>query len=144
MKMAEQINIFLENKPGRLKAVTGILARNGINVRAVVIQDHADYGMAKMLVDDPDKANELLVAEGFACALKKVIAVLVDDKPGGMHQLFSALDEKGVNILDSYGFVIESRKVAAICLETDSPKDTAAIVESHGFKTLDAIEIYNL
>lgn len=144
MKMAEQINIFLDNKPGRLRAVTGILDENGINLRAVVIQDHSDYGLVKMLVDDPGKTYELLVAQGFACAIKKILTVLVPDRPGGMHQLFTALDDAGINVLDSYGFVIQSRKEAAICIEVEDPKQTAKVVQENGFETLTAEDIYNL
>jgi len=142
--MAEQINIFLDNKPGRLRAVTGILADNGINLRAVVIQDHTDYGMVKMLVDEPCRAREFLTTAGFACALKNVLTVLVPDRPGGLHRLFVALDEKGINVLDAYGFIVESRKEAAVCIEVQSLDAAAAIAEKNGFKLISAEEIYGL
>ena len=113
--MTEQINIFVDNKPGRLSSITQILSENNVNIRAIVINDREQFGIIKVLADDPKKAYHALSSNGFACALKKVLAVVVDDNPGGLHSLTHYLCDCGINIIDSYGF-IDSRKEAVLCI----------------------------
>jgi len=142
--MAEQINIFVENKPGRLKTITGILAQNNLNMRAIVIADRESFGIVKILVNDPRKAHQVLSEQGFACAIKKVLAIIVDDKPGGLSALTQMLSEKGINIIDAYGFVIESKKKAVLCLEVKEYLATKDAVEQNGYSILSDVELYEM
>ncbi|MDD5613987.1 MAG: acetolactate synthase, partial [Candidatus Omnitrophica bacterium] len=85
--MAKQISVFMENKPGKLQAITDVLFKNGINIRAMTIQDRGEYGLMKLLVDKPNQAHLALLDKGFASALKDVLAILINDKPGGLNEL---------------------------------------------------------
>jgi len=142
--MAEQINIFVENKPGKLTSITQILTDHEINIRAIVIADREKFGIIKLLVDNPHKAQHALTEQGYASALKKVIAVAVQDKPGGLHNLLLILSNKGVNILDAYGFVIHSQKESVLCIEADKLEEAELIIENSGFKVLSDSELYEI
>ncbi|MDG5814637.1 ACT domain-containing protein [Chitinispirillales bacterium ANBcel5] len=142
--MAEQINVFVENKPGRLNRITRILGENNINMRAIVIADRENYGIVKILVSDPRKAHLLLSEEGFACALKKVLAVSFGDTPGSLYQLTETLSGVNVNIIDAYGFVIESSKEAVLCIEVKDYQFAKTIVEKNGYRILSDDELYEL
>ncbi len=79
--MAEQVSVFIENKPGRLNAITAVLRDHRIDIRAMTIADHRDYGVAKLLVNDPRVAQRVLAEQGFAAALQPVLAVAIEDRP---------------------------------------------------------------
>lgn len=140
--MAEQITVFVENKPGRLTGITQILAENDINIRAIVVNDRDQFGIIKVLTDNPQKANHALSTSGYACALKKVLPIAVEDRPGGLFRLTQQLSERGINIIDSYGFVIEPRKEAVLCVEVKDYDGTKSALESKGYRILESSELY--
>lgn len=144
--MAKQLNIFVENRPGRIEAITKNLQNSNINVRAFTIQDRGDYGLMKLIVDNPEKAHLALADLGCACALKDVLAISVPDKPGNLHRLTMALAEAEINIVDAYGFVVQPNNTGVCCLEIEDLKNTNAqdIVQKAGFDVLDDEELYNL
>jgi hypothetical protein len=142
--MAKQINIFIDNKPGKLQAITGVLFKNYINIRAMTIQDKGEYGLMKLLVDNPNKANLALVDQGYAAALKDVLAIIIDDKPGGLHRLATVFLDNNINILDSYGFVVDSNKKAVWCVEVENIDAIRDIVKKERFNILEDQELYEL
>jgi hypothetical protein len=142
--MAKQINVFLENKPGRISRVTATLAEAGINIRAIEIQARSDYGIMKLLVNDPQKAQIVLTDAGLAAALKDVLAVVIEDQPGGLHAVAEAFEEANVNIIDGYGFLIESSRTGVWCVEVEDLEKAKEIVENKGFRYLSEVELYEL
>lgn len=140
--MAEQVSVFIENKPGRLNAVTDILRDRGIDIRAMTIAGHRDYGLAKLLVSDPRAARLALADRGFAVALKPVLAVAIEDRPGGLHELLEILAEQRINVLDAYGFVGEPHRWAVWCMEVADPAEAARLVAARGLRVLDDGELY--
>jgi len=137
--MAKQINVFIENKPGRLKAVTEVLSDAKININAFTIQDRGDFGLIKLIVNDPEKAYLALADKGYACAVKDVMVISPKDKIGNLARLSDILLKNRINIIDSYGFVIESEKKGVCYLElnTDDLKKAKRILDKEGFKVLD-------
>lgn len=142
--MAKQISVFMENKPGKLQAITDVLFKNGINIRAMTIQDRGEYGLMKLLVDKPNQAHLALLDKGFASALKDVLAILINDKPGGLNELAKVFFKNKINILDSYGFVIESSKQAVWCVEVENIIAIKDIVNRENFKVLEDQELYEI
>lgn len=140
--MAEQVSVFIDNKPGRLNAITRILREAGIDIRAMTIADHRDYGVAKLLVSDPRAARLALADQGFAAALKPVLAVAIADRPGGLHELLEILVEYQINVLDACGFVSEPGRWAVWCMEVADPAGTARLVAARGFRVLDDDTLY--
>ena len=137
--MAKQINVFIENKPGRLKAVTEVLSDAKININAFTIQDRGDFGLIKLIVNDPEKAYLALADKGYACAVKDVMVISPKDKIGNLARLSDILLKNKINIIDSYGFVIESEKKGVCYLELniDDLKKAKRILDKEGFKVLD-------
>lgn len=142
--MAKQLNIFVDNKPGRLNAVTDLLATEKINIFIFTIQDRGDFGLIKLIVDDPLKAHEILLAKGYAAALKDMIIVSVLDKPGNLHKLATILQENKVNLSDARGMVLAPSQTGLCCLETDDIKKAEDILKDAGFSLLDVKDIYAL
>lgn len=87
----EQLSIFLENKAGRLAQVTKTLAEAGINIRALSLADTSDFGILRLIVNDTEKAINIMKEAGFTVGRTAVVAVEVDDKPGGLNNILEAL-----------------------------------------------------
>jgi len=81
--MAQQVCIFAENKPGRLERITSILQDENINMRAITIATSQGFGIIKLIVNDPAKTIEVLRSKGLTAYSREVIAVLMNDQPGG-------------------------------------------------------------
>ena len=97
----EQITVFLENRSGRLAEVAALLAEAGVNIRATALADAADFGILRLIVNDTEKANQVLKAHGFTVSKTHVVAVAVPDQPGGLAQILAAiivLAEKSVPV----------------------------------------------
>ncbi len=144
--MAKQLTIFVENRPGRLKSITDSLRKSNIDIRAFTIQDRGDYGLLRLIVDRPEEAHLALADLGYACALRDILAISVPDQPGNFHRLASVLAEHAVNVIDAYGFVLQSHKTGVCCMEIDQPQLMKAreIVAEAGFTVLADDELYNL
>jgi hypothetical protein len=144
--MAKQLTIFVENRPGRLKAISEKLRQSNIDIRAFTIQDRGDYGLLKLIVDKPDEAYLALADLGCACALKDILAISVPDQPGNFDRLTSALADNNVNVMDAYGFVLQPHSTGVCCMEIEQPRLSVAekIVKEAGFTVLQDEELYNL
>ena len=142
--MAKQINVFLENRPGSLNKITAILHEAGINLRAMEIQDREDFGIMKLLVNDPDKALLALSDAGIAAAVKDILVIAIKDQPGGLNALAQIFEEEEINMLDAYGFVVESQKEAVWCVEVEEIEKTIRAVKAKGFRILTDDELYEL
>ena len=142
--MAEQLSVFVDNKPGRLNALTGVLRDHRINIRAMTIANHRDYGVAKLLVSDPHSAHRALAEQGFAAALQPVLAIAIEDRPGGLHELLEILAARQINVLDAYGFVLAPGQRAVWCMEVDDPAEATRLLPTHGLHLLADSELYAL
>jgi hypothetical protein len=98
----------------------------------------------KLLVNDPDKAHLALSDEGIATAIKDVVAIVIEDKPGGLCELAKIFEDEEINMLDAYGFVVEAQKKAVWCVEVENSEKTIAAVTEKGFRILTDSELYDL
>ena len=142
--MPYQVSVFAENRPGKIERITGVLAKKNINIRAITISDSGDYGIIKLLLDRPEEGCEAIKEEGIAATLREIIAVRMDDKPGGLNIISSALSTHGVNVEDAYGFVIKSRESAIFIFQVDNVKRVEKILDEAGIATLSEKELYLL
>jgi hypothetical protein len=100
----QQISLFAENKPGHISSPIRLLAREGVDIRALYLADTQDYGILRLIVADWQKAAALLEAHGFVAKVTEVLAVEVPDGPGGLADILDALVGSGVNIEYMYAF----------------------------------------
>jgi hypothetical protein len=142
--MAEHLSIFVENKPGKLERITRILADNGINLRAVSVASSGDFGIVKILVNDPEKTFQALKAQHITVSKRRILVALIDDKPGALHGLLTTLSSGSINIEDCYGFVLEGRKTAAVVVEVEKYPQAEKVLAARGIKALSDKEIYGL
>jgi hypothetical protein len=133
-----QLSIFAENKPGRLAAVTQVLAMEKINIRATTIATSDTFGVINLIVDDPQRAEAALTKAGMTVTLNRVLAVIISDQPGGLNKLTQLLFEEGININNAYGFVLEGSRKAVFVVSVDQIEKAERLVEKKGFQTLDA------
>jgi len=136
--IAYQLTVPVDNTPGKIALVSGILTREKINIRAITISSFGEKGFLNILVDDPALAQKALKREGVPVELKEIIAVLVDDKPGGMDKLVQVLAGEGVNVENAYGFVLESSKTAVFVVDVTDLEKAQKVLKDHKFKTLNA------
>jgi hypothetical protein len=140
--IAHHISAFAENKPGRLEKITGVLAEADINIRAIKISDIGEFGVVKILVDDPDKACRALKVAGVLASQKEIIAVAVEDRPGGLHAVLTILTRRRINVEDSYGFVLKDR--AVLVIEVANVAEATSLLEGAGLQLLSKEQIYAL
>jgi hypothetical protein len=139
---AKQLSIFLENKVGRLAEVTGVLGETGINIRALSLADTSDFGVLRLIVDDPTKAQEALKEEGYTVSTTEVIAVKVPDKPGGLGRVLRSFIDLGVNIEYMYAFAGKNGDNAVVVFRVDDPERAIPVLKQHGVGLLTEDEIY--
>ena len=125
---AEQISIFIENKAGRLSDVTGILAQAGVNIRALAVADTSDFGVLRLIVDDNAKAEAALKNEGFTVRKTRVVAVEVDDRPGGLHHILEVLNNARINVEYMYAFIRQSGDKAIMIFRFDQIDEAIKIL----------------
>jgi hypothetical protein len=140
----EQISIFLENKSGRLAEVTGVLAKAGVNIRALSLADTADFGILRLIVNNTDRAKQILKESGFTVAKTEVIALEVQDSPGGLAGILSTLDRAGINVEYMYAFVQRSGDNAIIIFRFDELDKATRVLLDAGVRVLPAEEVYAL
>ena len=93
-----QISIYLQNQPGQLSQICRKLADADINIATLSLADTSDFGIVRMIVDDHERAKDVLSAAGCAVKVTEVVAVCVPDRPGGMAGVMQVLDRAGVDI----------------------------------------------
>ena len=142
--MAEQISIFIENKEGRLAEVTAILRDAGVNIRALSLADTTDFGVLRLIVNDNDKATAALRNQGFTVGKTRVLAVEVNDEPGGLNQVLDPLSEQDVNVEYMYAFANPQCKNAIMIFRFDDLEKAKIILAEKGIKVIDKEEISNL
>ncbi|RLI85712.1 MAG: acetolactate synthase [Archaeoglobales archaeon] len=130
-KTLKQVSVFVENKPGRLAAVTEKLYEKGINIRAFTIAEAGDFGIIRMVVDKTDEAYETLRNAGFTVTLTRVLGVEVEDEPGGLYKIAKALGDANVNIEYVYAFTFGGDK-ALIILRVNDLEKAVEILEKEG------------
>ena len=100
----KQISVFLENKPGALYAMTGVLAQHKVDMRAFSLAETSDFGIARMIVSDIYAATTILREAGYVHSISEVLAVSVPDVPGGLNKILHVLTDAGVNVEYMYVF----------------------------------------
>lgn len=132
----KQISVFLENKNGRLAEVTRLLGDNKINLRAVSIADTADFGILRLVCDNPDRAKELLHNNNFTARMTEVIGIIVDDQPGGLAKVMSILEENKVNIEYLYSSLMSQGDQAVEIFKVENIDHGLEILAKHNIKTI--------
>jgi hypothetical protein len=139
-----QISVFLENKSGRLAEVAGVLGANKINIRALSIADTTDFGILRLIVNEPDRAYRELKGAGFTVGSTDVIAVEVADRPGGLAGALQVLERAGINIEYLYAFVQKASNAALVVFRVEQIDEAVRVLQENGVRILSGEEVYSL
>ena len=129
----QQISIFMENTTGRLADVTALLAQAKINLRAISIADTTDFGILRMVADQPDAAVRALKAAGFTARETEVLAVEVPDHPGELARIMALFRDEGVGIEYLYASLEHRIDKAVIVIKVSDVVAGQAMLHKHGF-----------
>ena len=140
----EQISIFIENKSGRLAEIARILGDAGINIRALSLADTTDFGILRLIVNDREKAKQILKEKGFTVSKTEVVAVEVPDRPGGLSEILQSLDSESINVEYMYAFVERCGENAVIIFRFDETEKAIITLRNKGFNILDGERLYNM
>ncbi|WAM32629.1 ACT domain-containing protein [Caldicellulosiruptor naganoensis] len=140
----KQISVFLENKSGRLAEVTSILGKHDIDISALSIADTTDFGILRLIVNKPDLALQVLKENGFTVSATDVIAIAVEDKPGGLAKVLDILYKNDIGIEYMYAFVGKVTDEALVILKVENGDEAVSILRENNVKILSADEVYSL
>jgi hypothetical protein len=140
----EQISIFIENKFGRLAEVTRILGDAGINIRTLSLADTSDFGILRLIVNDTEKARNVLKERGFTVSKTEVVAVEIPDRPGGLADILQVLDTDGINVEYMYAFVERCGENAVMIFRFDETQKAISTLAAKGFNVLPGEGLYSM
>ncbi len=140
----KQLSIFLENRKGRLLEVTGTMKDAGINIRALSMAESAEFGILRLVVNNPEKAKTALSSGGFTVKEQDVFAVEVEDRPGSFHEVVKILAEADINIDYTYAFVGNTNKAVLIFKVPDEMLEKALqALADGGIKLVEPLFFYD-
>ncbi len=142
--LIKQISIFVENKPGRLSAVTKLLSDNGIDIRALSVADTKDFGILRLIVNKPDKACEVLKNADCTVSLTNVIAIGIHDQPGGLSAAMDCLYGANISVEYMYAFISKSEDQAYVILRVENNDKAVEALKESNFTILKAEEVYDM
>lgn len=139
----KQLSVFVENKPGRLAEVTGVIGDAGVDIRALSIADTSDFGILRLIVDKPDAALQALKTAGITVSLTDVIAVGIDDTPGSFAKVVKMMSDQGIGIEYMYAFISRTESKAFVIMRVENPDQAVGIMRANNLRLLSGDEIYH-
>ncbi len=139
-----QISVFVENRTGRVAEVSKLLGDGGVNIRVVSLADTHDFGIIRLIVNDVDKALQILRDNKFTALDTEVVAIEIDDEPGGLAKILEELSAQGVNIEYLYGFVERPGEKAILVFRFEDIPHAVKVLEQRGVRILSGEQLYEL
>ena len=140
----QQISVFIENKKGRLAKFTDVLAQENLDIIAISIADTTNFGILRCIVKEPQRAISVLKEAGFTASATDVIAVDMDDKPGGLNSVLKVLTAADVSVEYLYSFTRSDEGRALILFRVDDNAKAISALQSAKIKILDDKDVHNL
>jgi len=140
----KQISVFVSNMTGGLADVAEDIGKGGVDIRALSIADTTDFGILRLIVDNPDRALETLRADGYVVSVTDVVAAHIDDTPGGLARVLRILADAGIGIEYVYAFVTRQAKNAYVVFRLDDGERGCRILEENGVRLASPDEVYKL
>ena len=139
-----QISVFLENKKGRLYEVCSLLGQKGVNIKALNVADSEDFGILRIVVDNPEEAVKALRESGFIAKLNEIVAVEVGDKPGGLAEILKIFSDDDINVEYMYGFVEKFSEKAVLVFKFEHPDKAISLLSRHNIRIIGKHDIRNM
>ena len=139
--MIRQLSVFVENKPGSLMEVTSRLNEAHVNIRAVASFDTPEFGILRLVVDQPDEAKAYLTSKGFVVRIHQVIGAELEDKKGNLNQMLEILADSGISINYIYSFVIRDGRAPVMVVSTDDFDKAKKALADAGVKMVEEADL---
>jgi hypothetical protein len=138
-----QLSLFLENQPGQMIEPCRLLAGAGIDIRSLSLADTRQFGILRVIVSDWKVAAELLESKGYVVNVTEVVAVEVEDRPGGLAELMGLFENSGINIEYMYAFPFGRRDRAVMIFRFDQPDAALERLRAAGINVVGSVDVYN-
>ena len=139
--MIRQISVFVENEPGSMMKVTSVVTESHINIRAVSTFDTPEFGIMRLVVDEPQRAKESLTAKGFVTRVNRVIGVELEDRKGNLNQMLKILADGEINVNYIYSFVIREGRAPVMIFHTDDFEKAEKVLKEADVKLIEDTEL---
>ena len=140
----KQLTVFVPNQKGAMVAVTDILAKNSINLRALSIAETEDFGILRLIVNDETTAEKVLGEQGYLIKVVDVVGVKMGDQPGKLTAALDVLDKADINVEYLYAFMARTEKHAYVVLRVEDNAKAEAALEAAGFHLITDADICKL
>ena len=130
--MVYQISVFLENRAGQFAEITGILAENHVDLRAISIAETTDYGVLRIIVDNAEKATGILMQHGYLMSMTPVLVIAVPDQPGGVATILATLAEGNIDIEYMYSLFTHKEGKSYIVFRVAETEEFVELLKTHG------------
>ena len=141
---AKQLSVFIENREGRLDEVLAVIAAAKVNILSLSLADTSEYGLLRLIVSDPAKADAALRANGFSSMLTDVLVVRLDNKVGSLQSFLAEISKTEINLEYMYGLTIEKEGKASLVIKASDFAKASSILLSSGAELLSAEDIAKL
>lgn len=140
-KMIEQLSVSLENEPGQLARLSSLIGEGGSQIYGYTISETSDFAIARLVCDRPHETAKRVADLGYHVRVTPVLAVLVDDVPGGLGRILSSLASVELNVEYAYCILSDGRVVDVMCVTGDPvPLKLSEVT----FKTLEPEDVYQV
>lgn len=141
--VAKQLSIFIENRQGRLHEVLEVLKKNHVNILSLSLADTTEYGLLRLIVNNPELGKDKLSEAGFSSMLSDILVIKIEHKAGSLQGLLENMSDKGINIEYMYGLSVDGDD-AFVVLKTSDIEEATVILDKEGIATLSCDDIKNL
>lgn len=142
--LLQQLSLFVENKAGRFAEITQALYEANVDIRALSVADTTDFGVLRLIVNDPLRAVEALRAHGMTASLTEVIALGMDDRPGGLNAALKVLADAGIDVEYMYAFISREENRAYVILRVEDNGEAVRVLEAQNMHLLDGTKLYEM
>ena len=140
----KQLSIFLQNRMGSLSKPLEVLTVADVNIRAMCMADTSEFGILRLVVDDPEKGKEALEQNNFLVKITEIIGVEMNDTPGGLTSVLNTIKENNIDLEYLYAFTHEKEGKAILLLHADDIDELIDVLEKNNMTITPAEEVYNL
>ncbi|HNX27140.1 MAG TPA: ACT domain-containing protein [Phycisphaerae bacterium] len=140
----KQLSVFLENKPGQLNIPCKALASAGLNILTLSLADTHQFGILRLILEEPDKGKEALEAAGCVVNVTEVVAVTVPDRPGGLAEILDLIEKAGINLEYMYAFTARKKDQAILVFRFEDPETAIEVLQKNGISVINRVELFDL
>ncbi|MBO5150835.1 MAG: acetolactate synthase [Methanobrevibacter sp.] len=140
----KQLSIFLQNKMGSLAKPLEVLTVADVNIRAMCMADTSEFGILRLVVDDPEKGKKALEQNNFLVKMTEIIGVEMNDTPGGLTSVLKTIRDNNIDLEYLYAFTHDKEDKAILLLHADDIDKLIEVLQNNNITIVPSEEVYNL